>query len=95
MKKKSVFVQIILVAAILLACIVTTVCVALLFGSVDTTLFDWKNLNFANMLPVFIVGGFLTCVIVGIAVIILSRSVFYKVRDYFFENNENKGDKDK
>ncbi len=96
MKKKSAFAQIMILVAIALVCIILTVSVALLVGSLDVTLFDWKNLNFANMIPVFIVGGFLTCVIVGIAVIVVFRSLFFKVRDYLFENNDqsNKGEKD-
>ncbi len=96
MKKKSAFSQIMLLVIIALACIVLTTGVALLVGTMNISLFDWKNLNFANMIPVFIVGGFLTCVIVGIAVMIVSRSLFFQIRDFLFDNKDhkNKGEKE-
>lgn len=82
MKKKSTFSQVILVIIVAVLCVVATVTVALLAGSADTTLFDLRNLNIANMLPVLLIGGFITCVIVGIAVLCVSRTVFFKVKDY-------------
>ena len=82
MKKKSTFSQVILVIIVAVLCVVATVTVALLAGSADATLFDLRNLNIANMLPVLLIGGFITCVIVGIAVLCVSRTVFFKVKDY-------------
>ncbi len=96
-KKKSVFAQIMILVAVALVGLVLTVCMALLAGSVETSIFDWRNLNLANMIPILIIGGFITCVVVGIAVIVVSRSIFYRVRDYLFENQNNqnnKGDKE-
>ncbi len=93
MKKNSVFAQIMVLVAIALVGLVLTVCLALLAGSVDTSIFDWKNLNLSNMIPVLIIGGFLTCVVIGIAIIVVSRSVFFKVRDFLFDNQNDKGDK--
>ncbi len=95
MKKKSTFTQIMILVAIACMCIVTTVSLALLAGSLNITLFDWKNLNFSNMIPVLIIGGFLTCVIVGIAILFFSRSIFHKVRNYLFENHESEGEQNK
>ena len=74
-----------------LVCVILTVGIALFVGSCNTTLFDFQNLNFANMIPVLILGGFISCVIVGITVLFVARSVFLKVKDYFSETNENNG----
>ena len=70
-----------------LVCVILTVGIALFVGSCNTTLFDFQNLNFANMIPVLILGGFISCVVVGITVLFVARSVFLKVKDYFFDNN--------
>ena len=74
-----------------LVCVILTVGIALFVGSCNTTLFDFQNLNFANMIPVLIIGGFISCVVVGITVLFVARSVFLKVKDYFSETNENNG----
>lgn len=87
MKKKSLFSQVILLVALALVCIVLTIGVALFAGSVHTTLFDFENLNFANMIPVLIFGAIISCIVIGISALFLSRSVFLKVKEYF-----NKGD---
>ena len=74
-----------------LVCVILTDGIALFVGSCNTTLFDFQNLNFANMIPVLILGGFISCVVVGITVLFVARSVFLKVKDYFSETNENNG----
>ncbi len=94
MNKKSTFFQIILLIAIALVCIVLTVGLALIAGSADKIIFDFRNLNIANMLPVLIVGGFVSCVVIGISVLFVSRSVFFKVKDYLTKT-EDKGDEEK
>ncbi len=91
MKKKSVFSQIIFLIILALICVVLTVGIAFLVGSANTTFFDFSNLNLANMLPVLLLGGFLSCVVIGIAVLFISRSVFYKAKEYFIETNDNGG----
>lgn len=68
-------------------CVVLTVGVALFVGSYNTTLFDFENLNFTNMIPVLIFGGFISCVVVGITVLFVARSVFLKVKDYLSDND--------
>ena len=87
MKKKSVFGGILLLVLIILACLVTTIAVALMAGAADVNLFDFSNLNLSNMIPVLIIGGILSCFIIGIAVLFLGRSVFFKAKDYFFETD--------
>lgn len=87
MRKKSMFSQIVLLIVLSLVCILLTVIVTLSLGSVNTTLFDFQNLNLANMIPVLIIGGFVSCVIIGIAVLFISRSVFYKIKEYISKEN--------
>ncbi len=91
MKNKSLFSQIMILIIISLVCIILTVSAALLVGSYNTALFDFQNLNFANMMPVLILGGFISCVVVGISVLFVARGIFFKVKDYFVEINENNG----
>ena len=91
MKEKSLFSKIILLIVLAVICLLITVSIALLFGAIDSTLIDFKNLNFANMIPVLLIGVFLSCVIVGLAVMFVARTAFFKVKDYLKENNQNNG----
>ncbi len=91
MSKKSLFTKAILLIALVLFCIVTTVVLALIFGSMDRIIFDFRDLNFANVLPILIIGGFFTCVTVGLAVLFFSRAAFLKVKDFLKENNDDGG----
>lgn len=96
MKNKSLFIQIVSLIIIAILCLVATVSIALLAGSLNTDLFDFKNLNFSNMIPVLIIGGFICCCIVGICFLFVARSAFFKAKDYFEKNNKNeKGDEKK
>ena len=87
MKNRSFFSQIMLLIILSVVCVIVTVGVALFVGSYNTTLFDFENLNFANMIPVLIFGGFISCVVVGITVLFVARAVFLKVKDYLSDNN--------
>ena len=88
MKKKSVFGGILLLITISLICIVATVSVALLAGSVDVKLFNFQNMNLSNMIPVLIVGVILSCFVIGIAVLFVGRTVFFKIKDCFSETDK-------
>lgn len=92
MKDKSVFTRIILVIVLAVVCFLITGIVALVAGNVQTEIFDFSNLNFANMLPVLLIGVFISCVIIGIAILFLGKAIFFKAKDYF-EDTNNKGDK--
>lgn len=94
MKKRSVFSQIILLVIAALICIVLTVTIAWLAGSVDTTIFDFRDLNIANMIPVIVIGGFVSCAVVGVLVLVVAKNVFLKLKDYFSDTN-NDGGKEK
>lgn len=87
LKNKSFFSQIMLLIVISVICIVLTVCIALLAGSCTTTLLDFENLNFANMIPVLVIGGFLSCVAVGVTALFVARAVFLKVKNYLSDND--------
>ena len=93
MKNKSVFSQIILLIILSVICVVLTVGIAFLAGFHGSTLFDFKNLNLTNMIPFLIIGGFISCIAVGITVLFVARSIFFKVKDYLSENDKNGGDK--
>ena len=90
--KKSVFTQMMILLLVALIGFTLTILLALFAGSIDETMFDWKNLNLSNMIPVLIAGGILTCISVIITVMIVSRSVFSQVHNFLFED---KGEKDK
>ncbi len=94
MSKKPIFAKIIIILAVALICLVLTLSLAFLFGSINTEVFDFSNLNLSNMLPVIIIGGFISCVIVGFLIMFLAKDVFVKVKDYFFET-KNDGGKEK
>lgn len=91
LKKKSFFSQIMLLIILSVICVSLTAGIALFAGSFSTTLFDFKNLNFSNMVPVLILGGFISCVVVGITALFIARSVFLKIKDYL--SDDNGGDK--
>lgn len=89
MKKMSVFRSLLLLALVVFLCLLITTGAALLAGAVRDDLFDFGNLNFSNVIPVLIVGGILSCFIIGIACLFLGRTIFFKVKDYLSET-ENK-----
>ena len=93
MKNKTVFSKIMTVIVVALVCLVLTVVIAFLFGSANADIFDFSNLNISNMLPVLIIGGFISCVAVGILVIILAKDIFVKIKDEFF--TKDNGGKEK
>lgn len=88
MKNNSLFLQIILLVVLVFICIMTTFTVALLAGSIETSILDFNNLNFLNMIPVFIFGGIITIFVVAITLLFTSRTLFYKLKDFFEENNK-------
>lgn len=91
MSKKPITTKIIIIISVALICLVITLLTAFLLGSVNTNIFDFSNLNFSNMLPVIITGGFISCVVVGILIIILAKDIFIKVRKYLLETDKDGG----
>ena len=92
MKNKSLFSQVIALIILAVVCLFLTGVIALLAGSLNVELFDFKNMNFSNMIPIFIVGGFISCVFVGICFLFVARTAFFKAKD-FFEETETKKEK--
>ena len=68
-------------------CITLTVSVALHAGSIETSIFDFRNLNIANMIPVFIFGGLITLFTAVVVLLFTSRTLFYKIKNFFEEDN--------
>ncbi len=91
MSKKAIFPKVIIIMVVALICLAITLSLAFLLGAVDTDVFDFSNLNFSNMLPVIIIGGFVSCVVVGFLVIFLAKDVFIKAKNYFFETDKDGG----
>ena len=90
MKNKSLFVQIIFLILLTVCLLFLTIAVAFLAGTFNVELIDFKSLNISNMIPVFIVGGFLSCVTIGICCLFIGRKAFMKAKDYFEENDQKK-----
>ncbi len=95
MKNKSLFIQIISVVIVALVCLVLTVFVSLLAGALNMELFDFKNLNLSNVILVLLIGGFISCAVVGICVLFVARTAFFKAKDYLKETNKEKGETEK
>lgn len=92
MKNRSLFAQILLLVILAFVCITVTIFLALLAGSVDVSIFDFKNLNIANMIPVFIFGGLLSGLTIIITLLFTSRILFHKIKGYI-ENDAKRNDK--
>ena len=90
LKKKSVFGGVLLLVLVALACIIVTVFLAFFLSSTEAELFDFSKLNFSNMIPVLIIGAIISSIIIGITALFVGRTVFLKIKDYLFENNDEK-----
>ena len=87
MKNTSLFMQLLLLITLMFIGITLTVSVALLAGSIETSIFDFRNLNIANMIPVFIFGGLITLFTAVVVLLFTSRTLFYKIKNFFEEDN--------
>ena len=93
MSKNSLFTKIMVVVITALVLFTLTAVIALLFGSVNADIFDFSNLNIANMIPIIILGLFISCAVIGILVLFLAKDVFVKIKEIFFKKDN--GGKDK
>ena len=94
MKNKSVLAQIIMLVLLVFVCISVTVLIALLAGSVQTDLIDFASLNFSNVVPVLIIGLSISGLIILVAVLIASRSISLKVKEFVLKNIDSKKEND-
>ncbi len=90
MKNKTLFSRVIFVMILAVACLLLTVGLAILAGSLNAELFDFKNMNFSNIIPVLLIGGFISCVIVGICILFVARDAFLKAKNYLEDKGETK-----
>ncbi len=93
MKNKSLFPKIILVIIVTIVCILSTVGISLLAGAIEKTIFDFSNINFANMIPVLLIGLFVSCVIIGIMILFIGKDAIVQVYDYYKKTNNSNGGK--
>lgn len=94
MKNKSLLFQVATVIIVGVLCVLVTLAFTILAGSINAEIFDFANLNFSNMIPVFLVGIFISCAIVGICVLFVLRTTFNKAKEYLEkeeEKNKNGG----
>ena len=88
MKNKSLLFQMVAVIIVAVFCILLTLALTVLAGSINAEIFDFANLNFSNMIPVFLVGIFVSCAIIGICVLFVLRTAFNKAKDYLEKEEE-------
>ena len=93
MKNKSTFSKLLTIVIVALIGFVLTMVTAILVGSADTLIFDLREINWGNAIPVILIGGFITCVAVGITVLVVAKNIFLKIRDYFLEDKIDGGKK--
>ncbi len=86
-KQGSVFAKAVILLVVAAVCVILTLMAALLIGSVDINLFDLSRLNLANTAFALIIGGIISALLIGIAVLFLSREVFNITKKYFFKDD--------
>ena len=91
MNKKSLFTQTIWIIVIAAFCLLLTVGASLLAGSFSGELFDLKELNLSNAIPVLLIGGFISCIVIGICLLFVARTAFFKAKDFLKETHNESG----
>lgn len=92
--KKSIFSQLLIAIIVALICIVLTVVIALMVGSANADLFDFSNLNWANVIPIILIGLFMTGGIVGVILLITAKDIFIKAKEYMEQTKKDGGKKE-
>ncbi len=92
MKSKSLFMQILFVIILAVICLLLTLGISFLAGSLNVDLFDFENLNFSNMIPILLLCGFISCVVVGICVLFVIRTALVKTKEYLKNSDDEKGE---
>ena len=78
MDDKKIFSKVIQLIILGVICFVATVVVAMVLGSYDKNIFNFKSFNFANVIPIIFIGGFISCVVVGVGTLFVSKSIKLK-----------------
>jgi energy-coupling factor transporter transmembrane protein EcfT len=68
-------------------CLFLTLALAFFAGSIEKPLFDFRNINLGNMIPVLIIGGLVSCMIISICFLLLSKSFSEKLKELWDKNN--------
>ena len=87
MKKNSIFSQIIKLLIACVICVVVTIGIAYFVGTLSFSIFDFKNLNFSNVITFLIIGGFISCVILGFASLIIFKNLLGQIKNYLKNMN--------
>ena len=88
MKKENLWTKMIILVLVVFFCLFMTLALAFLAGSIEESLFDFKNLNFGNMIPVLIIGGLMSCMILSICFLLFSKSFSHKIREFLSKDND-------
>lgn len=88
MKNKSLFSRAMIIVIVALVCLTLTITVALTLGSIGGDIFNFAKLNLSNVIPVMLIGGFVSCVIVGILVLVLAKDILIKIKDHLFKEKD-------
>ena len=92
--KKSIFSQLLIAIIVALICIVLTVIIALTVGNTNADLFDLSGLNWSNVIPIILIGLFITGGIVGVILLITAKDIFVKAKEYMEQAKKDGGKKE-
>lgn len=82
MKKKTLFYLLITMVSIGFIGIITTLVLALIFGSSQNAIIDFSNLNFVNIGIVMAIGLVFVCFILTIILLIIAKIGVEKIFDF-------------
>ena len=92
--KNPIFSKLLIAIVVALICIALTVSIALMVGNTSTDLIDFSELNWSNVIPIIILGMFITGGIVGVILLIAVKDVFVKAKEYIDQSNKDGGKKE-
>lgn len=92
MKNKSMLSRTVTVIIVGIICFLITIALTILAGFINAEIFDFTDLNFSNMIPVFLIGFFISCAVIGICVLFVLNSAFYKAKEYLEKEDSKKED---
>lgn len=93
LKKENLWTKMILLVLIIFLCLFLTLALAFLAGSIEKPLFDLRNLNIGNMIPVLILGGLMSCMVLSICFLLFSKSFSVKIKELWEQNSDKKDNK--
>ena len=91
--KNPIFSKLLIAIIVALVCIALTISIALMVGNTSTDLIDFSELNWSNVIPIILLGMFITGGIVGVILLIAAKDVFAKAKEYIDQSNKKDGGK--